>query len=795
MRRFPWITLAVFGLYLLVAVVVTWPLLARLGTHFAGFVYGDAYEMAHHIWWFKFALQTGEPLYYQTLSGYPDGIDGVTLWTNPLQFFPGWLFAFVLPLAAAQNLTILLYLALNGLALYGLMRYLLNGAHVPAFVAGLVYMLYPTMQGHLGASHVGLLVQFPLPLYVYALYRLRETRTRRWILLAALLFIVSQWGHTLQLIYTVLPVTGVFALVLLWRHEWVALRRVVIAATLGLIGQVIFLLPVMNATFGTAVYTDEGGMVRYSADLLALVTPSFLHPVYSRWGYTHRVLGINLDEGAAYIGWVVLLLVIVGAIRAARARWWLLLALIAYVLSLGPLLKIFDQPVTLDISGSFETFITLPWAALSSLPVFNLARTPGRFNFTLALAVAALAGYGMAYLWVRLRARRGRVVGWATVGLLSALIVVDYQTFWPLPTAPAAVPPAITDLRDRADVRAVFNIPWDNLVAAKTALYLQTQHEQPLIAGQVTRRTPVDPARLTLLETTLDPALLNEAGADIVIVHRVHDFEGALFAAAAVTLGEPIYSDERFALFETPSTLASPDLTVLPTNAEQITNRADSYLYTPTTGWGVLRADVNAAGREVVVYLNGAAIQRWPVDGTRSIVAPLPLAPGYQTVTLAVEPPCPVVVSEALRCRALTVNNLSLDEFTPLAVADPIAFENGVTLMSRRLPERTPEGDSVPVWLWWRFDAARDEDDIRFVHLLDANGQLAAQVDTTLGQRQPGTQLVEVVHIPLPADLLPGRYTVFTGWYTFPDGVRFNVLSEVPGDELDVVFVGEVVIP
>ena len=276
MRRSLLIHLAVYGFYLLVTVIVTYPLITQISTAVVGFVYGDGYEMAHHIWWFKHALQTGQPLFTQTMLAYPNGIEGVTLWADPLQFFPAWLLAFVLPLIAAANVTILITLAANGWAMFGLVRYLIMRPHpgsptegelplpdfregrktkdstfneggrvengqtrgsapteeateagsegeerarhvVPlrdaeaeggqthrsapteeatgsevrarqaaplrdvggigaALLAGLVFMLYPTMQGHLGAGHAGLLVQWPVPLYVYSLFRLRAAR-------------------------------------------------------------------------------------------------------------------------------------------------------------------------------------------------------------------------------------------------------------------------------------------------------------------------------------------------------------------------------------------------------------------------------------------------------------------------------------------------------------------------------------------------------------------------------------------------------------------------------------------
>ena len=122
---------AVFALYLLIAVVITWPLAANISSRFAGFVYGDAYETAHHVWWFTEALRTGQSPFFQPLLAWPNGLEGVTLWADPLHFFPAWLLAFVMPLPAAINLQTLLTLALNGLAMWALMRWLLV-ARTPA---------------------------------------------------------------------------------------------------------------------------------------------------------------------------------------------------------------------------------------------------------------------------------------------------------------------------------------------------------------------------------------------------------------------------------------------------------------------------------------------------------------------------------------------------------------------------------------------------------------------------------------------------------------------------------------
>jgi len=586
--------LLVYLFFLTIAILITWPLVTVLSTHFAGYPFGDAHEMTRHIWWFKYALQYGQPLIFQPLLGYPDGMQGVILWSDPLQFFPAWLFAFVMPLPAAYNLQCLLNLALNGWAAYFLLWKLTDGKRSPALLAGVVFMAAPTMQGHLAGGHGGLLVQWPLPLLAWSLLRLRASSGQpsaislksdlRVIFPAIIYFVLLPLGHTLQLIYAGLPLVGVFGLTLLVKREWQALRRLILVVIIGIALLFVFLLPVLEVTLDTSAYTEEGGGVAFSIDLLGVVTPSFNHPLYGQLDYTRRVLGINIVEGSSYVGIVAGLLALIAIWKVRASRWWLLLGGVAWILAMGPLLKVFDTPVSLRTS-EFSTFVTLPWALVADLPGFNLARTPGRFGFVMALAVAVMAGFGATWLLSavsrQLSAKEQDAINHNRAfrfsfspqfsvlsPLLILLVLLDYQSFWPLPTYSAEIPQAVRDLAERDDVRAVFNIPWDNVLAAKDALWLQTAHEKPLIAGQVTRRTPVSPAKLTILEQTLDPALLNEAGADLVILHKQYDGDGKLAENARNKFGTPYYEDGQLALWDVPNATQSPQLSiVLPTKA------------------------------------------------------------------------------------------------------------------------------------------------------------------------------------------------------------------------------------
>lgn len=708
-----------FGFYFVAAILMTFPLITMMNERMVGHPFGDTYEYTRHIWWINHALRTGQPLFFQPGLMYPQGLDAPLLWSIPLQSFPAWLLMFVLPLPGAFNLSALLTLALNGWAMWVLSRRLTAILYEPprrqehqgdnqlnsvlstqhsvlsfhsslftCLVAGLVFMLYPAFQGQLAAGHTGLLVLWPVPLFVAALARICHTAQAgdlpgrpykgfalrpggsdfSSVLAAGVFFAVSLWGSVLILLYLLTPITGLLVLALLWWRRWRALLRVGLALVLGAALSAPFVLPVLREQVSQPAALREDGSVQYSASLLGIVSPSFYHPLYSGLEYPHRVLGVDPFEGASYAGLVAGLLALIGVIKARLARGWLLLAGLAWLFSLGPLLKLDDTPVSLRVA-EYDTHISLPWALFENLPVLSIARTPARFNFTVGFAVAVMAGFGAAHVWAKLRPalRRPLLLG------LMALIVFDYQFFWAIPTVPAAIPEPVIALGAREDVRAVFNVPWQHLLTDKDGMYLQTGHGLPMIAGHISRRTPLNPAVGFLLQRTLNPALLDAAGVDVIILHKEWaDADGGLDELLRQHLGSPTYEDERLALFDVPPYAGAAAGFVASANMpDEITSDASLYFYAPQPGTVRLTGRMAAAAsREARLYLDDAPLLGWTVQGEMGLNVPIEIdSAGYHTLTLAVDPPCPSGGDPTLRCASLRLTDVTLDEYAPLATS------------------------------------------------------------------------------------------------------------------------------
>ncbi len=456
----------------------------------------------------------------------------------------------------------------------------------------------------------------------------------------------------------------------------------------------------------------------------------------------------------------------------------------AWLLALGPLLNLLGEPVTVHVDGH-ASYVTLPSVLLQDLPLIQLERTPGRFSYALALAIACLATQGAALLFgqPRLRSRLRQAL---LMTLLLPAILYDYQWFWPFPTLNATIPAEITALGQRADLRAVLDVPVRRRRPDKEALWLQTAHQLPLLGGHVTRQSPANPARLELLEATLDPALLRHTGADIVIVHRRYAGQ-RLLSQAEAQLGPAIYQDESLAVYETPATDAAPLLHAPLKSSLRFKEPFDVPLYAPQDSWLDVSAEMWAGGRDLLLLLDKVPLQRWSWSPQEADLkhTSMPLRAGaWHMLTFVPEPGCSRVASPVMLCRGEALSNFTM-EILP-ATSRQARFAAGVTLLAGSLPARVAAGDELVLRLHWDFAQARDDFDVRFVHLLDAEGQLVAQSDETLGLLPAGSQLSERISLALPAALPPGEYGAWLGWYRYPQITRLPLLepAEAQGDVL-----------
>ena len=362
----PWLALL---LYLLAALYLTAPIHSAMTSRFVGAETGDTYDVVRQVWWFKTAIQNGDNIFEQSLLAYPEGFRAVRLWANPLQFFPMWLFAFFAPLPAAFNVGVLLTLMLNGWSMYLLARRKLTTlSRFPAFVAGLVFIFFPTLQGYLLDGRIGMLALWPLPLLILYLFDYADLGGTRRFFIAALLFMLVALGDTMRVFYVLAPLSVLFVCARLQRRDQLGALRVTFAVLAGCVFLLVYLSPVMADLMDNPQLVTVDGRSGRSIDLLGLVSPSTANPFWDDIAtHSQRVLGSDLSGSASYIGLIGGILALIGILVRREARWCLLVCFTAWILALGPVLRVNDQ-VLVGTIGGYQAVLPLPFAVLARLP-------------------------------------------------------------------------------------------------------------------------------------------------------------------------------------------------------------------------------------------------------------------------------------------------------------------------------------------------------------------------------------------------------------------------------------------
>ena len=123
----------------------------------------------------------------------------------------------------------------------------------------------------------------------------------------------------------------------------------------------------------------------------------------------------------------------------------------------------------------------------------------------------------------------------------------------------------------------------------------------------------------------------------------------------------------------------------------------------------------------------------------------------------------------------------------------PLAtFDNGFTLGAVDLPEYGRPGEILAIPFAWRSEVAAGEDHIQFLHAGHAeSGEWWIYDQQPLGPRLPtrlwysGLNDSETWQVPLPADMAPGRYDIFTGLYRVRDQQRVPASDAAGNPYLD----------
>ncbi|MGA3351808.1 MAG: hypothetical protein ABSD85_01320 [Acidimicrobiales bacterium] len=476
---------------------------------------GDPVQQAWFLGWLPWAMLHGHNLFFTNWMEYPPGVN---LSNNTEMPLLGLLAApITLTAGAVSSYSFLLWLSypVSATAAFFVFRRWTR-SNLAAGCGGLLYGFSAYVVGQ-GLGHINLaFVPLP-PLIFMTLHEVlvqQQSSPRKWGVLLGLL-VTSQYLISPEVLTTtaVVALCGVIVLALARRryinlarllHAWRALWPGVLIAVLLLGYPIYFQLAGPLSLHGPA----QGGLDGpYRADLLGTVVPtsSVLVAPAAAIRMGDGFISGAVAENGSYLGIPLLLLTICCVFRYRRDRWILfaaLLSVIAFVLSLGPILVVAGHqtsiPLPLDLVGKvplvedilparfslYETFFVTMIVALATAHVVrrdelqSRARSPRR---TLSPA-ADLAADPSARTHPR-----PRIIAQLAVTALCVATVVSLVPRWPRVTAEVSsgMPPFFTSTAANQIPQGsvVLTFPFTMFPTDQGLLWQETDHWRWKLVG------------------------------------------------------------------------------------------------------------------------------------------------------------------------------------------------------------------------------------------------------------------------------------------------------------------------
>ena len=444
---------ASIAIYVAMAMYAYWPASLLSSTRLVGSGIGDSAGQVSSISWTPFAISHGLNLFLTNAINYPNGVNLASNAFFPLVGVISWPITATLGPIAAVNFAFALAFAASASSMF-IVLFRMTRFVPAAFLGGLLYGFSPYMVGQ-GLGHLAILFQPVAPIVFYLLGDLLADRrhSARYLGIALGICLGLQAYIATEVIATIALVSligVVLVAIMRWRFVLQRIPRVLTALAWAIgIFAVVAGYPLWFQLAGPRHLTGPPQPLltldSYRADLFGPIVPTFLQRVapahFVAIGSSYGVG--NVAENGIYIGIPLLVASIALGIMCWRnlvIRACLLIAIAAFVLSLGPTLVVNGHP----------TNVPLPFKLLTHIPLLS-GEVPGRYSLFVDLALAVALAVGIADLTTRLRSRWGDraaargshlrvLIASASVSVLGVAVLVPLVPKFPIGTAAVSVP-------------------------------------------------------------------------------------------------------------------------------------------------------------------------------------------------------------------------------------------------------------------------------------------------------------------------------------------------------------------
>jgi hypothetical protein len=521
--------LIVLFLYLVITLIVTFPLIAQFTTHVPGTTTWslDEYGYVWNHWWFKYSLFDRQTNPFETnYLFYPLGAPLVLYAYTLLHVWLALPLQFAFGLVPASNFTILFSFVAAAFGMYLFVLYLLRASlriwedkynarlgdavhdarlyTYAAFIAGVVYAFASNRYVYLSLGHYNIVASEWIPFYLLFLFKTLLERRLRNALFAGFFAAIALYTETTDGVLLVLLTLAILC------FEWqLVLKRAVLARLSLLAGAAaLFFAPLLIPT-GLAIFASGytlpgfGHSEKLLVDLFGFFAPTSLHPLNRYWvqelDAVRQGVARFSDVNTFFVGYVTALLALIGfLVFARRNRMWLAIALGFAILALGPLLHINGQS-QFDLDG-LEINVPLPFLILHYIPVIRENRVPNRYSILVVIALGVLVAYAVWWLYWQLSRRLKQPmtasVALGVSGLISALLIFEHLAI-PLPLTDARIPEVYRQIGQEPGDFSVLSVPlglrnsFGQAGAEDTRTqYYQSAFAKHLLSGQIQRNPP-----------------------------------------------------------------------------------------------------------------------------------------------------------------------------------------------------------------------------------------------------------------------------------------------------------------
>jgi hypothetical protein len=530
-----------FIYFTVLSIIMTYPLVARMGSVAPGAGGGDGSYFIWLVGWYQKALfQLKISPFFAPYLNYPQGWNLATTDITPamvaialpgsLLFGPAWGF----------NFSMLLSFILSGWAMYLWVKHLTNDS-IAGLVAGTVFAFLPYRMTHFLVGHLNLAGTQWFPFYFWGLFDLLKQEKFSWkpVLMAGiaagLIGLTSPYYVYMTMLLTIVFLLGFFIFKGYKRLKHVVFWKSLLAfGVLAVLLVGLSMLPYLQLGSENGLTTRSVEyMNRYSASPTDFVIPSIKQFLWGNW----IDATFNPDvfhESTLYIGAVAFVLAVIAWIKRRQLRnpellgIAILVAAAGFVLALGIQLhwlgkQIVSLPTVLQPILHRTDMPTIYFPAYylyRYLPFFSKMRVMMRFGLFTLIFTSLMAGLG-AYLLTK--SASSKVRNWVGVALL-VLVFIDFYPGVLKDFSTTKARPLDTWLATQPNTGALAQFPFDE-ESSQGQVYYTLFHQKPFLGGDFSSNATEQFVRIRPVMNTFPSresvALLKQLGVTYVVVDSV----------------------------------------------------------------------------------------------------------------------------------------------------------------------------------------------------------------------------------------------------------------------------------